>query len=48
MKAYVLLHFEHKDNITVIVRLLFRQFVTRFSQSDWFIEVLKIHTDVRQ
>ena len=29
-------------------QVLFRQFVTRFSQLDWFLDVLKISTDARQ
>ena len=32
----------------LIKQLLFRQLLTRFSQCDWFLDVLKIRADAQQ
>ena len=35
-------------NVRNLITLLLRQFLTIFSQPDWFLDVLKIRTDARQ
>ena len=45
-QCQLLMYLPKDFRLTVVI--LFRQFLTRFLQSDWFLDVLKVRADVRQ